>query len=233
MWALRKTKERERELAELSAGNLGSETDERDLDLPEIPTGSLSLYSSSPRLPLLKVRSPHLRKRFREGHPFEVARKPALATRESVYSAERLLCQGPCCSLLLFLFRTRNPARPLFLPLSSLCSACFFVILLPSCARRSLTASLSFSLSPLFSILPYAAFVVAVAVHQVVAVHALPRPTYYAYSFLSTWRKSGFDSTVQYTVRRGTGFFDQFRGERERERERSASMIFRLDENER
>lgn len=48
MWALRKTKERERELAELSAGNLGSETDERDLDLPEIPTGSLSL--SPPRL---------------------------------------------------------------------------------------------------------------------------------------------------------------------------------------
>ena len=79
MWALCKTKERERELAELSAGNLGSETDERDLDLPEIPTGSLSLYSSSPRFPLLKVRSPHLRKRFREGHPFEVARKPALS----------------------------------------------------------------------------------------------------------------------------------------------------------
>lgn len=50
MWALRKTKERERELAELSAGNLGSETDERDLDLPEIPTGSLSLLlvSSTP-----------------------------------------------------------------------------------------------------------------------------------------------------------------------------------------
>lgn len=50
MWALRKTKERGRELAELSAGNLGSETDERDLDLPEIPTGSLSLLlvSSTP-----------------------------------------------------------------------------------------------------------------------------------------------------------------------------------------
>lgn len=53
----------------------------------------------------------------------------------------------------------------------------FFVILVPEllCARQPDRLSLSLSL---FSILPYATVRAAVAVHQVVAIHALPRPTY-------------------------------------------------------
>ena len=192
---------------------------------PKFRTGSLSLsLSLSSRLPSAQGSFAPPEKEISRGAPFRGCSQACSCSRHERVGlfCGAVIVPGP----LLF---PPPPPPPLPLSYAKSCATSLPAAFVPLfrlffrhscsqlCARRSLTASLSLSLSlsPLFSILPYAALVAAVAVHQVVAVHALALPTYYAYSFLSTLRKSGFDSTVQYTVRRSTGF-DQFRREARR-----------------